>query len=125
MKNLALTLSLLAGPVLAENDICADLGGLGEYSMYARLSGVPFSNVLGRLNEELQDLEEELQDFYNLLELPQEQRRSVEEIAFFIATDVYETPRSSSDEDPRIVALDYRSKNEIKCYRDLRRVKTP
>ena len=124
-KTLILTLSLLAAPALAENNICADFGRLAEYSMTARLSGVPFSSVFDRLKEEMQDLEEEIQDIQNRLQTPQNQRVGTEEIALKLAIETYEVPRSSSDEDRRIVALDYRSKVEIECYRELRDVITP
>ena len=115
MKKLILTLSLLAGPALAENDICADFGRLAEYSMNARLSGVPFSSVFGRLKEEIQVFEEDLRSVQNRLQIPQA-LRGVERAAFQIATEAYETPRPSGNVNLRIFALDYRSKFEIDCY---------
>jgi len=125
MKKLILTLSLLAGPALAENDICADFGRLAEYSMNARLSGVPFSSVFVRLKEEIQVFEEDLRSVQNRLQTPQDVRYDVEQIAFKLATEVYETPRPNGNEDLRIFALDYRSKVEIECYTEISNVSKP
>ena len=122
---LSLSLSLLAGPALAKNDICADFGRLAEYSMKKRLSGAPFSSVFGRLKEEIQVFEEEIRSAQNMTQTPQDQRLDVEQIAFKLATEVYETPRPNGNEDLQIFALDYRSKVEIECYTEISNVSKP
>lgn len=119
MKNLVLTLSLLAGPALAENDICAEFGRLAEYSMNARLSGAPFSSVFGRLKDEVQDLEEDIRNLLNRLQVPQDQRGDLAELALLMARRTYEEPRSSGDEDQRTVAIDFRNKVEMECYTEI------
>jgi len=118
VRNLTLTLVLLSGPALAENDFCAKVGSLVEYGMIARLSGDPFSTTLGRLNEEFQDLEKDLRLFFIRKQIKYEDRPSVEQIALELTTDIYKTPYASGKENKQIAAVEYRNKVELECYND-------
>jgi len=119
LKSLIVIASLTAAPALADGDFCAHVGTLSEYSMNARLSGIPFSVTFNQLKADITNFEEQLLALHELLQIPQDQRWGAEQIAFKLATDIYETPRPDNDANPRIVALEYRSKIEIACYRDL------
>jgi hypothetical protein len=116
VRNLTLTLVLLSGPALAENNFCAKVGSIVEYGMIARLSGDPFSTTLGRLNEEFQDLEAEMRHYCISNQCKYEGRFSVEQIALDITTDIYKTPHSSGKENKQIAAVEYRNKVELECY---------
>jgi hypothetical protein len=110
MKSLILTLFLLAGPAFAENDFCAYVGKLAQDSMYLRLTGSPFSYTLGYLRKELQN--------FDMKDWSQDITTTGGEIALFLTTDVYETPRYSGKESMQIAAVEYRNKLELECYND-------